>query len=190
MFDVVAKKDISIKSFTTHIHTTIEEDVEIYTKSGSYLPAQADETQWEKIQGRLVEEPEGKGTGTRLPDLWTPIWMRAGETRAFYISLFTSNMDYSMGYGQHSDYIAENDDLAVTNGVSKEYLFQESFSPRKWDGEIHYEQYDLPELVAGLNYIGPPKRPSPAPTTFSYCAAETAVCGPDIGCPDEGSCCS
>ena len=191
MFNVVAKNDISILGFSTHIHTVVEEDVEIYTKEGTFLDAQVDQGAWERVQVTTILEPSGKGSGTRLPNLYVPIWMKAGQTRSFYVTLLTSNMDYSVGDGSYNDAAVENDDLLITNGVSKEFPFLQSYGPRRWEGAIHYNQYDLPEMVSGQESVrfGPPIPPSPAPTAINACASETAICGPNTSCPD-GSCCS
>ena len=61
------------------------------------------------------------------------IELAAGTVTGFYVTTTTGGMNYTNGATTYS-----NADLQLSLGVGKAYAFGATFSPRSWDGTIHY----------------------------------------------------
>ena len=139
MVDCVAINDVEILGIS-HIHTNTLDmvDVEVYTKVGSYLGYETDESAWTLITTVSVKG-SGKGQRTLLPeDLFdTPVTVNAGETQAFYITLTTAQMRYSDGDDLGAVY-ADDANLKILQGAGVVYPYRATYEPRVWNGGLIY----------------------------------------------------
>ena len=85
MFDVVATRDIIVKSFDFYTDAKRKEVIEVYTRPGSYSGHELDETGWSLVHSKLVSQM-GRNELTQLGDFDTDIIIRAGTTQGFYIN--------------------------------------------------------------------------------------------------------
>jgi hypothetical protein len=134
MFDIVAKTDLTITSLDCHLATS--EDIVIYYREGSYQSYQNNPIGWTLIDTFSVI---GQGMGVPTPILLPEgIYIPAGTRYAFYISIIgTGTLRYTDGTGVGNP-AAETAWLRIEEGVGKAYPFGTSFSPRIWNGNIHF----------------------------------------------------
>ena len=132
MFDVQAKTDIIIQSMNLHTQMTsssahYKTAAKIYTKLGSFFNNQTqsfyDPFYWTMIATTesLFSNPFASSTKnlTFLPQgIFNPILIKAGTTQAFYVSLNTSTLVYTIATEMNGVYKSSEDfDFLVGAGV-------------------------------------------------------------------------
>jgi hypothetical protein len=143
MFDIKAKKDISIMGFDLHLNATgINYNAKVFTKTGSCSGSETNSLAWgAPILDVPVSNSEVRGLNslTPLPLLGSPIAMSAGSTRAFYVTLTTTGMRYTNGNSAtaSSPYV-EDANLQIFQGTGNTYPFNKTNFPRIWNGAIKY----------------------------------------------------
>lgn len=155
MFDIYAKSgDIQIKSIDIHVisegEDTINVEVWVPMRSNtSYRNIHKSRLSWRRLFSTSLN---GKGENklTHIPSkhfIKNPITIKKGEIQGMYVTLTEPNMLYSKGtvtsiggdkFDARNVYV-ENDDIEISEGAAKVYLFRDSFEPRVWNGNINYE---------------------------------------------------
>ena len=167
MFDVAAKRDITITEFDVHTTSNIAIDIEVWTKEGPLRGYENDPTHWimmgcGEVLGRGYSRP------TNVPhDMLSLIAIAQDATHAIYTTFVQPNgafMQYTPsenGLSTGGVYV-ENDDLEVIVGVGKSYYFGlGTYYDRMWNGDIRYV-LDFSDRLAPLNVSN--CRPSAAPS--------------------------
>lgn len=158
-FEIRAISNIQIDSFDIHLSQATSVEVEVYTKSGSYKGSEANAADWTLIQSVTVDG-RGQGTLYPLPSLSNSPFIQAGNSRSFYITVSNGagKVLYTNG-SKEGDRFAANSDLEILEGVGKRYPFANTYSPRVWNGVVHYKRDRTSPPVAS-----PTPRPTPSPT--------------------------
>ncbi|HYG17058.1 MAG TPA: PKD domain-containing protein, partial [Bacteroidia bacterium] len=138
MFDIVPAKDIAIDSLslylTTAYTTTGDYTFRVYYKSGTFVGSQLNAGVW--TNGGDYKATFD-ATGFLKFDI-EDIDMSKGETYGFYITIVSGPgiaMDYTT-LGSFTSYSNSDVTIIAGNGVSG--LFGGTFSPRGFNGMIHY----------------------------------------------------
>ena len=114
------------------------------TDAGTYVGFETQAFQWTKIgQANVV----GQGTGqlTPLPrDLFQPVRVNAGETRAFFVTTpsqiiwFQEKMEYGESIIDYGNSAWFNSDLELNVGTGVSYGFGQHGPPNIFNGELQY----------------------------------------------------
>lgn len=136
-FDIKALHDVAITSFDFYGVSTNAEEVEVYTRKGSYSGNVGSPTGWTLVYKKTVNQ-EGKDTLVGLGQFNTPVEIVAGNTQSFFIYTATSLM-YEAGTSEGA--IANNNEsLEVFEGVGIVTKFSgdinDIVSPRVFKGVI------------------------------------------------------
>ena len=138
MFDIGAINDVLIDAFDVHPqgNTTIA----IFYKVGSFVGSEANAAAWTFIDSVPVNA-QPTGIPTRVP-INVNIAIPAGQTYAFYVT--SSDVGVALNYTNGTTpgaVFASDANLQFLEGVGLEYPFTAgggTFSPRVWNGNIHY----------------------------------------------------
>jgi len=151
MFDISAKKDISIYGFDVrpYVNNTVQQ-VKIYYRKGTYIGNNTSSTGW-----LLLDSLNFNAQALNIPSevlLTKTLTIPAGETYGIFISI-SGGVRYTTGTG--SNEISSNDDLTIQSGAAGDY-FNATFSPRVWNGRIYYktaevqkEEHEITTLTDG-----------------------------------------
>uniref|UniRef100_A0A7S2LSU7 Uncharacterized protein n=1 Tax=Leptocylindrus danicus TaxID=163516 RepID=A0A7S2LSU7_9STRA len=151
MFDILAITDVTVTSLDIHMLSNTE-NVTVYYKIGRYAGYENDAEAW-TVCFDDVAEGQGNGQSTGLDEAsFTPVAIAAGNYRAFYVTLTTANLRYSMGTGTVGSIVSSNNDLQILEGIGNAYpAFTHTVSGRVWNGSVRY--------ILGLD---PSKLPPPS----------------------------
>lgn len=155
-FSIFARKRIKIIGFEIHCVAGGPFNAEVYTLEGWFEGKESDSNAWRRIQRQRGLRSNGPNTLTPLAPLKREIFIPAGATQSFYVTLDTSSVKYSNGKGVGS-IAASNDDMDIFEGVGKTYPFASTFADRIWNGQINYE-------VVSEATPAPTPWPTPKPT--------------------------
>jgi M6 family metalloprotease-like protein len=138
MFVVTALKDLSIVEMSIHTEKAGEARLEIYTKPGTYDGFEYNPLAWMNIANCTIST-QGSNETTPVPsDSFAPIFISAGESKAFYVTLTgEDNMRYTDGEDWGSIALS-NDDLEVSKGLGVDYPFETVYQDRIWNGVLKY----------------------------------------------------
>jgi plastocyanin len=141
MFDVTALTNIRITGFDGNLDDGTSGGaggyIKIYYKAGTHAGSETMASAWTLIDSVFVN-PTANGIPTSIPILCN-LFIPAGQTYAFYITGTNSGcgVDYSNGTAVGAVF-SEDSNLQVKVGVGKSYPFASTFSPRAWNGIVHY----------------------------------------------------
>jgi hypothetical protein len=132
MFNVTAGlQDIILTSFDLHINGTGMKQIAIYYKAGTYAGFEQTPAAWTLLGTTTVSSlGAGQATPVNLGGLTIP----AGATYGLYVTGIGATLNYTFGANTYSDGA-----LTITSGTGNIYPFADVFSPRTWNGTIHYE---------------------------------------------------
>lgn len=159
MFDVVATSNIMLTEIGFHTSATTTIDVSLYTRVGTYVDNEMDESMWTFVETKNVD---GNGGGSSSPfPLDDPIMMLKGEKRAFYISTIAGPFirgskvsDLNAGSEAYG-----NDDVVVEVGAGKRRGWSGRLKTAIFDGEFKYDLLFFPTA-------SPTESPTMSPTTL------------------------
>jgi hypothetical protein len=136
MFDVKAVNDIIIHGLDIHVDVNDTVNAMVYTYAGPYASVMETPNAWTKI---FEGEVHGHGVGfpTPLPDFASGVSVKAGDTRSFYVTLETSNIDYSNGDSEGAVLVQDNS-IIVYQGRGVAYPFGGTYAPRTFNGMVRY----------------------------------------------------
>ena len=168
MFDIKAKKDMTVTNFAVNAASASMVTVEIYKKTatGQFLGTQSDSTKWTKI-GQARFQTKAQGTPSILPEgSFAPVAVKAGVIQAFYITFTVDNLNrFSIG-SSYGSVLVSNGDLEIRHGYAKQYLFKKDVKLRAWNGIIYY-QTAASDLISAARSL-----PTLAPTTQAAVQAD------------------
>ena len=172
MFDLVVKdRRLNIVAIDIHIDSSSSETFEMYVRNGSFEKVSRHPGAWTH---HMTSDIVGTGYGVPLNiQLSESLVLDAGMTKAFYLTLQSARMIYSIGTSIGNVFI-ENNHLMILEGVGKLYLFRNNFADRVFNGAIYYsvlsEDYhdvhhvnvenDMDEYVEGKSSPFPTASPS------------------------------
>ncbi len=130
MFNVTAINTITIESFDVNVSTFGSVGIEVYYKSGTYVGFETNSGAW-TLLGSVTATGAGSGNATsvNIGGLTIP----AGDTYGLYVRATSGTMNYTVGANTYS-----NSDVSLDLGVGVGLLFSSIFTPRTWNGTIHY----------------------------------------------------
>ncbi len=161
MFDLVATDDIVIDSFDVHLEQ--DTDIEIYYKSGSYVGSEGNAGAWTLAGTATNVTAAGNGVPTTVP-INVNLPMNNGDTYAFYITATNVSLEYTNGTTVGSLH-SSTPHLEFYEGIGVGYAFGNTYSPRVWNGNIHYSTIDTPDYIWSTAETTPNIEVSPNDTT-------------------------
>lgn len=135
MFDISVLQDITITDFDVNSYSGTG-NFEVYYKSGSYSGSETNASAWTLIGTATNVVSNGAGVATPL-NLGLNLNLTAGQTYSFYITGTNQSVNYTDGSLVGNVY-ASNTELIIYEGLGKSYPFGSTYSPRIWNGTIHY----------------------------------------------------
>jgi hypothetical protein len=141
MFDVTALYNVLITDFDANLDDGTSSGaggyMKIYYKTGTHVGFETNSSAWTFIDSAFVN-PVASGVPTSIP-IPVNLTIPAGQTCAFYITGNHSGCDvkYSNGTAVGAVY-AQDANLQIKEGVGKGYPFASTYSPRVWNGIVHY----------------------------------------------------
>jgi hypothetical protein len=132
MFDVTAKKTLTITSFDINVRSSSTFSAEVYYRKGGYAGFERNPSAWTKLGTASIT---GMGTNNPTPLPIGGLKIYKSETFGLYVTLVSST---SIGY-TNGLRTFQNDELSLTSGVGKSYPFGSTFYPRTWNGRVHYD---------------------------------------------------
>lgn len=134
MFDITAISQVTITGFD--INPVMTSDYRIYYKIGTYVGAENDSSQWTFI-GEANNVADLKPLPTPLP-IPVNIVLTPGQTYGWYItSTKIADIFYSNGTAVGNIFVS-NTDIQIREGCGIDYPFGTFFSPRVFNGYVHY----------------------------------------------------
>ncbi|MHB1278104.1 MAG: PKD domain-containing protein [Bacteroidia bacterium] len=140
MFDVTPSRSIIIDSFEVSMNAG-SNLVEVYYKTGTYMGFETNAGAW-TLLGSVTVNSGGAGPGTFV-NVGTKLSLPANSNYAFYIQLPNSTNIVYTTLSSITNYT--NAELKITAGAGKGQNFGATFSPRAFNGRIHYSYFPLCE---------------------------------------------
>lgn len=135
MFDINVLQNITITDFDVNSYAGTG-NFEVYYKAGSYVGSETNAAAWTLLATASNVVSNGAGVATPL-NLGLNLSLTAGQTYSFYVTGTNQSVNYTNGTAAGSAY-ASNTELIFYEGVGKSYPFGATYSPRIWNGTIHY----------------------------------------------------
>jgi len=177
---------LAIREFDVHTESLQFSDVMVYSKSGSYVGYEYQESAWKLI---LETQVIGKGEGNRTPlpaNTTVDVEIMPDERAAFCIIL-SSGVSYTNGNYPENQLFASNDHLKFYEGagVGSPYIGGYIYSPRVWNGAIRYSFLKLTAEPSISPSISLAPSLSNAPTMEPTISAEPSISAkPTKSCAD------
>lgn len=135
MFQITATQDILVEGFSCNISGS--GTVKIYFKQGAIVGFEANPAAWTVIDSAFVTSA-GNDTATFIP-IPVDLEVDSGQTYAFYLTGINDGISFNYVPGSlFGDTAAYNSDLIIREGIGIEYPFSTVFTPRIWNGTVHY----------------------------------------------------
>ena len=147
MFTVKAVRDVAITSISAFFRSTEEDLVQVYTKPGSYIDFETNETAWTRVYSKVIPQ-NGKDILTHLGSFTnnTRVIIAAGDVQSFYV-YSPSNLAYRHEDAyEEGDLVLSDSSLQFYAGIAVAYgKFDEGqrFSPREFSGILRYNGISL-----------------------------------------------
>lgn len=136
MFDVVVLQDFIINDFAMNLDAGTA-GVEVYHKLGSYVGSETTPGDWTLIGSATGLPSNGAGVATDFGlNLAFPV---TAGTHSFYVTTTGTGNSYTNGTTVGTVYV-QNADMQILEGIGLSYPFNQTFSPRVWNGTIYYTQ--------------------------------------------------
>jgi hypothetical protein len=136
MFDITILQDITLTTFDIHAYAGTE-NYEVYYKIGSYVGFETNSGAWTLIGSANNITGNAQGTPTPL-NLNLNLQLSSGQTYSFYITCSSGNSIYYTDGTAAGSVYTSNSEIQFREGVGKAYPYGSTFSPRIWNGNIHY----------------------------------------------------
>jgi hypothetical protein len=162
MFEVRVTRSIAVSSLDFFSGNSNTEQVQVYTRPGSYIGHEMSETGWTLVYEKDVNL-RGRDSLTELGAFETDVTIEAGNVQSFFI--WTAGIVMYDGGTREGDLHSSNDavnfyqGIGITSKFSGSYA-NEVYSPRVFKGVIRYSAISL----ASQPSRGPSISPTPAPT--------------------------
>ncbi len=135
MFDIVAVTPVVITGFDIHLSGSATVEVYAVTAGTSYVGNDANPSAW-TLLGSAAVVGAGIGVPTPVP-LTLNVPINPAQQQGFYVTVTTGVVQYTNGTSLGSVF-ASNSDIQFLEGIGKAYPFGGVFSPRIFNGRIHY----------------------------------------------------
>ena len=138
MFDVRAlADDVYVTSFDINSYASNQQGaVKVYTRAGSYVSHEDSDEGWTLIYDQSDVQQKGRGVETELGDFAEAVRIPGGSVQSFYVWA-EKRVVYTKG-NTIGDVFAKDDNLEFYEGIGISHFFGSSYSPRVWNGNIHY----------------------------------------------------
>jgi hypothetical protein len=181
MFDITATNSVTISSFDASPmgNTTIA----VYYKTGTYAGFANTPGAWTLIGSAAVTAMPA-GTPTPVP-VAVNVTIPAGQTYAFYVTSTNTavSLNYTDGTAVGATYVSDAS-INFKQGVGLEYPFTagtgSTFSPRVWNGVIHYT---TPAPTPTITYLWNTSAATSAITPTVIASSQYTVQASVTGCP-------
>ena len=151
MFDIQTIHGITVHALDLHVIDVGSIVVEVWTKSGSFIGADKDQSAWSRhVEATINGNGRGKKTFLDIGELR----IEAGELYSFYVTATGQGLRYTNGIGI-GNIVASNNDLIVYEGIGKETTFGHTFNDRIWNGALYYSVENY-----GLTTVAPTSQPT------------------------------
>lgn len=133
MFDITATNDVTITSFD--VSPMGSTTISVYYKTGSFVGSENNAAAWTFVDSGAVVFT---GTPVSIP-FSVNVAIPAGQTYGFYVTSTNTSvsLNYTDGTGVGNTYSSDAN-IAFKEGCGMEYPFGSFFTPRVWNGVIHY----------------------------------------------------
>jgi M6 family metalloprotease-like protein len=135
MFDVYAKKNIVLRLMYLHLNEEGPAVVEVWTRTGTHVSFESKPWLWQR---RIVATVDGRGRGKKTLLDVGGIQLNANTRYSFYIVMLVGKLRYTNGVKVGRE-VNSNADCIVYEGVGLSAPFHNVFSPRIWNGDLHYD---------------------------------------------------
>ena len=175
MFNLEAKNNfVSVQQLELNFVSTDSQTVQVYIKDDTYIGFELDSSAWTLVHEETLASTNGAGQGTPLSPFNQAVFIAPGETVAFYVTVSSGgNIWYTNG-SQEGRLFSEDQNLKFYEGKGIEYPFTRFWTPRVWNGIIHYTATrptlmptEQPSLLPSSQ---PTLMPSAQPTSTPTCA--------------------
>jgi subtilisin-like proprotein convertase family protein len=154
MFDVSASSDVMINSFDVNLDSGTY-DVEVYYKMGTWVGSDTTPGDWTLLDTATGVVSAGTDNPTSL-GLSLGLNVMSGDTVAFYVVSTSGGWNYTNGTAVGNVWFSDSN-LTVYEGAGKEYPWGSTFSPRNFNGNIHYDAFSGgsgPTMTFDCSYVG------------------------------------
>jgi len=176
MFDITAINTVNISSFDEHLLNN--GDIQIYFKPGTHVGFEQNANAWTLIGTATGIVSNGIGVATAIP-LPVNVVIPAGQTYAFYIT-FADPLDqariiYTNGTAV-GNVFASDANIQIKEGAGKAYPFLSTFTPRQFNGVVHYTTGENCPIVTPTNTATATATNTPTATaTETFTPTDTAT---------------
>jgi hypothetical protein len=160
VFDVIAKRSLSITGFQIATQAPFSGGLEIRSKAGTFAGFMDSPGSWTLHGLGTFGTPVALRAGSFVP-LHAPLRLSAGERRAFYLRTPDENLSNSGTLGAVGNVAAENENLSVRIGASVAGFFGAVNAPRLPNVVVHYGEVDF--APPGITILGRLRRTTAAP---------------------------
>ncbi|HIP48503.1 MAG TPA: hypothetical protein EYG92_06005, partial [Lutibacter sp.] len=136
MFDLTAINALTINTFDINLADATTDDIEVWARTGSYSGFENSNAGWTLIATATAVVSNGANNSTPL-NLDLAYELAAGETHAFYITTTLGGTIHYTNGGTTGDLHSSDANLEFYEGNGGGY-FDVTFSPRVFNGNIHY----------------------------------------------------
>ena len=139
MFDVTTfTNSLTVTALDVHFATTTAFNLNVYTKSGTYVGSQTNSGAWTLA---ATGSATGAGSGTPTFVDITDFVLPANSLTGFYVDLDVDGIIYTDGFNTFSNADIQ---LDLGAGILGDFGSINVFSPRTWNGTIYYDVNSVP----------------------------------------------
>ncbi|HEU4419219.1 MAG TPA: hypothetical protein VFT55_09790, partial [Planctomycetota bacterium] len=136
MFDIVGVQPVVITGFDVNLTGTATIEVYMVTAGTTFVGVDTNPAAWTLLGSAPNVVGLGAGVPTPVP-LTLNVPINPSQTQGFYVTTTAGTLAYTNGTLQGAIF-AQNSDIQFLEGIGKQYPFAATFSPRVWNGRIHY----------------------------------------------------
>jgi hypothetical protein len=136
MFDIVGVLPVVINGFDVNLTGTATIEVYAITAGTTYVGNETNPAAWTLLGTALNVVGLGAGVPTPVP-LTLNVPVTPGQVQGFYVTTTAGTLTYTNGTVLGAVF-AQNSDIQFLEGIGNAYPFGAIFSPRIWNGNIHY----------------------------------------------------
>jgi hypothetical protein len=134
MFDINVLNALELVGFTVNPNSAGSGEFEVWHRTGSYVGFENAAAGWTLLEA--IDIGPLPSAGLYRIDLTNPFPLNTG-THAFYVTRVSGSVNYTNGTTVGA-LLNSNNDLELFEGVGKSHPFGSTFSPRVFNGSIHY----------------------------------------------------
>jgi hypothetical protein len=136
MFDLVGVTPVVITGFDVNLTGTATIEVYSVTAGTTYVGNETNSSAWTLLGSAANVVGLGAGVPTPVP-LTFNVPINPSQVQGFYVTTTAGTLTYTNGTSLGAVF-ASNSNLQFLEGIGNAYPFGAIFSPRIWNGRIHY----------------------------------------------------